>query len=509
MPLFRYETNQGTFEIESNRQLDAQELQNVVGEFKDVPLRVPSSREFEGVEKVGVFGTLFSEPSAAATREAIREKPIIGALGPFGGPLAITGILGQEAEEAAKRGAIRPSISPTFQTEAIQEATKEISGRAAQRKGILSPQTNLGRFLVGAESFITGLKPSVIGLGADFATNPSDVLLSVGDIVSGVKVAKQIVRKPKEITKIVSKIFKPGTRGVRTAKQAQKQSDELVDAVDSVYDNLESLVIGGEQGKVPQNVDELLQGVSQTKEDIFKAYDDLKRATGDAGVILNKDKIAQEILEIYSKEGLKFTDEAARSYASQRTLDLENIGDLTPDLAQDIIKNINQKVRNLYRGGIADIDLLGKSGVEANIAKVIRRNLDEAISKETGQAYQLLKNKYGALSQAEELLTKRAIAEAKKSGASLFDLVDAISSGQIVQGLATGDISTVTRGIAQTGFKNFLKSLNDPNKLIQKTFKVLDKAKKPKRFIPTGATAIAGEQAIREHRKLLRQEETE
>jgi hypothetical protein len=424
------------------------------------------------------------EPAAAASRAVIRETMQETDSGgkmsrlAFFGPLAgfKVAFFGDkpEVERAALKGFSDPQSVERFQDEAIRKATEPHIEEWSQRKGIFSPfENNFGKFLIGAESFARGIVPSSVGLLQDMAVNPVDVAMTVADIALSVpkaaakKTASEMLKK--QTDDVVNHVVKPTSVGVKSSKTLKLKKDKMSSAISDVIDNVDNVVLKS-GNEVPKTVDDLLDATAQTKAQIYKKYNDLKIQAGEAGVVLDKDKIAKELLESKARTSLNVTSPQTKQYAQDLTLRLNDVGDLTPDLVQNMVEDLNESLRGFYKTGGGGFGDIGKANVDAQFAQILRKNLDDAILKETKGPYQLLKNKYGALVEAEEQLAKRVLALAKRNKVGLFEIVDVISAGQVLQGAMSGNFALASRGMLQAAGKATLKFINEPNTMVADLF---------------------------------------
>lgn len=133
-----------------------------------------------GKKEVGTFSKIFDVP-AASNREAIRANPLLAPFGPVANVAANLGLGGEQAQQAAIKGAVNPESSETFQNQFIR-----------QSQNLGGPSTSV------AVNFAKGLIPSAIGLQADIATNPAGVLSTmavgaIGESISKTKVGKNFI----------------------------------------------------------------------------------------------------------------------------------------------------------------------------------------------------------------------------------------------------------------------------------------------------------------------------
>ncbi len=126
------------------------------------------------------IGNITERPEAVS-REAIRANRGLSLAGPLAGTLALTGIGGKKAKEAAAKQAINPT-SETFQ----EENLRKFYGEA--KEGALGNVSTIGKVIPGMEA-------SAIGLVEDMATSPLQALLALAPKVptgKGISLAKRV-----------------------------------------------------------------------------------------------------------------------------------------------------------------------------------------------------------------------------------------------------------------------------------------------------------------------------
>jgi len=148
--------------------------------------------------------------------------------------------------------------------------------------------------------------------------------------------------------------------------------------------------------------------------------------------------------------------------------------------------------------------------VDANIASLLRSELDNVILSTPGKSYQALKSQYGAVVEVEKNFVKalnKVSRTQKIPGVSTFDTVP------IIYGAFTGNTALMASGITQKILKGAVNRMKDPGLAVKSIFKALDKSGTPTRIqslinIPLKGTAItAGRKdstANKEIRRILK-----
>jgi hypothetical protein len=134
-------------------------------------------------------------------------------------------------------------------------------------------------------------------------------------------------------------------------------------------------------------------------------------------------------------------------------------------------------------------------------AEALRTQLNEKISSATGKDFGLLKRQYGALSNLEQVTTKRVNVAERQQPNSLAEQIG------LAQGLANaagslikGDVGDAVKGGVQIAASHFLKTSNTSDALIENAFNKLRKSAGPfsltKGFIPKPQLALPAPRGI-------------
>ena len=455
-----------------------------------------TSQDFQPNEDVGILGKGFDVPSAPA-REGIRENPWLSTFGPLAGLASLTGVGGKKAQASSIEAIKNPSTSEKFQDEAIRKVQENVSERASRRTGLFSPQTKLGKFVMGSEMILAGHHASQAGFVQDFATNPLDVLLSLGDIVSAGKSLLKATKTASASKKAIStykQAVKP--RLVSKTKGAAAASDaKIAQGLEAIVDNKANLQYLDDAGRLPENINESISAASQTKDEIFQQYNNLRKATG-SEVKVNMKNVAAKVFESQADEAARIANPKLRQSAFVEAKRLADEGEVTLDVAEGILKKWNKELAPLYKAGGGSADDITKAQVKATAASALRKELDNLILvDEKGKSYQLLKKTYGSLVETEMSLVKRADQLSKVTRTSSGEVLDTVP---IIYGAFTGNVPLVAAGVGQRALKGVLKARVNPNNLIKNTFKLIGKSDK---FVPIGTTITSlgkSEERIRE-----------
>lgn len=290
---------------------------------------------------------------------------------------------------------------------------------------------------------------------------------------------KSTIPKASEAT-ISSRIASDFNKSVKpsipaTTKGAmEKQGEKVVEAVRLINENKPNLTFVDEAGEVvtgqaPRTRLELADAVDQTKKNIFTQYNSLAEKAGDIGLKIQTNPIVKELKTVIENPSMQLTNPEAVKYAQTLLDRYSQIGDLTPDVAQDVIKNLNESLKAFYRN--PTYPDASKAAIDALVANNLRKLLDEGIEGLTGANYASLKQQYGALKSVEKDVLRAAAKQMKQGSKGLIDYTDIFTGGDILHGVLTLNPATVARGTFSRGIKEFYKYLNDPDRAIENMFK--------------------------------------
>ncbi len=305
------------------------------------------------------------------------------------------------------------------------------------------------------------------------------------------------VQQPLDTQPIVenyTKAIKPTVVGKKTPQLQDKYNSNVVNAVQSIVSNKDELSFNTPSGDVvtgrtPQNLSEFNQAIDQTKAKIFGQYDALaKQATGQ-GATVSTESAVNALQKVADNEALQITNPSAVSFAKDLisrfgTEDAEGNfvpKDISPDTAQEIIKNYNSTLETFYRN--PSYDNASKAAIEAGVLYQMREALDSTITKATGEQYGTLKAQYAALKAIEADVAKRAVVQARQISATgssgIGDYAAIFAGGDIVHGLLTLNPAMLGKGTLELGLNKFFSYLKSPDRAISTMFKAADSAPSP------------------------------
>lgn len=292
----------------------------------------------------------------------------------------------------------------------------------------------------------------------------------------------------KNIINEFTKAVKPTVVGKNTAGAVEKYNQDALDALHAINANKGNLIYsdGVSGARNPQSLQELAEAIPQTKQQVYKLYNDItKEATGQ-GAVVDVNGISKELDSVINDKALNISNPNAVEYAKSLRDRLASVGNLDAETAEKVIQNYNTSLQAYYKN--QTYESASKAGIDALVANKFRQQLDSAIENATGAKYQELKTLYGSLKAIEKDVNKRNIVNGRKQPIGLIDYADIFSAGDLLHGLATINPGIFAKGIAQRSIKEYLKHLNNPDTAIKSIFKQIEKK-------GYKATKIAGELA--------------
>lgn len=290
----------------------------------------------------------------------------------------------------------------------------------------------------------------------------------------------------KNIIQSFNKAVKPTAK--RTLNTAEKYDNSVVSALKEIKNNSSNLNLEDVNGEIvsraPHSLNELSQALDQTKSNIFQKYDALTNKTGERGITLATEPIAKELDSVATNRALELTSPEIINYARTWSDRLRSYGSIDVQTAQEAIKLMNKNLESFYKN--PTYENASKAAVDAGIVNNLRKSLDTLIENATGENYQGLKNAYGSLKSIENDVVRASMRDARKNAKGLLDYTDMFTGGQMISGILSLKPAMFTKGAIERGFKEYIKHLNDPNRVIKGIFDALDKSETG--FVPKSNT---------------------
>jgi len=394
-------------------------------------------------------------------------SPITGAVQTLGNAPGV-----KQTVEATNKYVVKPTANVLSESKTLQKFVQNNPNVEEVTGDII----NVGSAFIGGKKapVIKGALNEGVEMGAkvkNVATN----------VINRKALEMTTVSERKMLDDMLSKYqkgVKPNIPGKTTPKQVTAYKEDALSAIDSIKnnkDNLKFLDENGETitGKLPESLQEFSDALEQTKNDIFKKYDDLAQKTNEEGIKIKFDPVVTELDTIIGSKSLKLTHPETVDYAKKIQSRYRQTGELDPVTLQDVIKNYNEDLKAFYRS--PNPDTVSKMMVNQLVVNLLRESLDNAVTKMTGTKYATLKRQYGALKSIEKDVVKANLRDARKNQKGLIDFTDVLSGGQVVSGIASFNPALVASGIAQKSIASYIKFLNNPNRSVKLLFEKTDK----------------------------------
>lgn len=389
-------------------------------------------------------------------------------------------------------GVARAALAPIMEAPGIKQATEAVA------KGISS---------------IPGVK-TIVQKGTELAQKNPEIAKDIGNIVDiltlggGAAVAKPVLKEAgavsKDIAQAAQVILTPSEEAVqknvvslfeksikptaqKTTALKERYDSNILNALKTIKANSSQLNIEDATGEIitgrtPQTLNELSQGLDQTKDIVFKQYDALAKQAGTAGAQIDANPIASELDKVAQSTALQLKNPELIKYAEDWATRLRKFNKLDTETTQEVVKLFNNDLKAFYAN--PSYELASKLAIDAGIANNFRIALDKAIEGATGSQYQALKNQYAALKAIEKDVVRASLRDARKNTKGLLDYTDMFTGGQMLSGLLSLNPAMFTKGAIERGIKEYIKFLNDPNRAVGNMFDKLE-IDTSKTFSPT------------------------
>lgn len=323
------------------------------------------------------------------------------------------------------------------------------------------------------------LDVATVGVGKKAATKAAEIA-SQKAITQTVLNTERMVGKVDNTILEGIKAVRPSQAGKRTASDLKAFDQQATLAVKTIINNKPDLNLVDEFGeevadKLPQNLRQFADAIEQTREVVFRQYDDLAKQAGEAGAQVDLTQVANEVIDAVSDPKFASLEDQSpeiADYLLRRAAALEKRQFYTAEQAQQAVKNYNASLKTFYNN--PTYENYAKASIDAMLANNVRKGLDDAIENVTGGQYSALKQQYGALKAIEADVVKRAVVDARKNTKGMLDFTDVLTGGDLLTGLLTFNPAQVARGGFGMGIKKYLKALNDPNRNVRNMFRKAD-----------------------------------
>ncbi len=289
--------------------------------------------------------------------------------------------------------------------------------------------------------------------------------------------AKNIVLKTVE--QEVAETVKPtlektilSSRGKYTAGDVEKYLSKGTDSVTDIVKNKETLkytTTEGEliEGKLPKNYSQWNDAIYQREGELFKEYDAMNKAAGGKGAKVDLESLANKLDEYGNNKVIISENPAAAKYALQKAEQYRVAGSYTAEEAQQALVELNKKFEAFLKNPSPE------KAVDVISGNNIRQSLYDAVMSSEGEGYEQLRKAFGAHKEIEMDVTRKAIAELKKT--SKVDWLDIIAGAEFTTGLLALNPLMMTRAGVYEGLKRAWKWYKSPQREVKNMFAKTDK----------------------------------
>lgn len=257
------------------------------------------------------------------------------------------------------------------------------------------------------------------------------------------------------------KALKPGTNNT-TFKQAIKLSTPLLSDTEQTLN------------QPVKNLSDLLSVIKATRQRIWTTVQQRLGDNADLSIDGNKvaDAMIASIDKRFSTQNPAATDRiAATADTYRRAIPVQE--------AEAFLESANNDLQNFYaKSGFKQrADARNPEiGHVVREADALRTLLNEKISSATGKDFGLLKKQYGALSNLEQVTTKRVnVAERQNPDSFTEQFSNAQAAGKVLKSIANRNFGDAIEGAGQAVTAHLIKVRNTSDALIEHAFNQLRK----------------------------------
>ena len=486
--------------------IDRPEFAPRVGTLRDIPSDIVETGRgiADTVTRKGQqLAGAWQDPNATLPMKVAATGPIMGT--------ALTGVAGEAIVGGAKlftsdefEKAVVQKIGQAGQAAADTNAAKKLvnwwerqdNNTKFMLQNVMAPQAEFGFDVATAGVFGAGARATrgAVGEAIQQTTEAASNIRMPSGMPSFGRTPEPVVAPvPPEVRTTVVKGFdtaiKPNLASKQTPTQRAKYETQVAQGLESIANNAENLRFVDEAsgevvtGRLPQNLKEFVDGLEQTKQTIFKQYDDLAEKAGEAGAKIDTVRIANELDAIINSKALKLSNPESIAYANSVRDRLLSTRALNALDAQDVIRNYNNSLDAFYRNPTPEG--LTRNAVDALVANQLRRALDDEIDALTGANYQGLKSEYAALKAIERDVMRAYNRDARRNTKGLIDFTDVLTGGQVVGGILSMNPAVIGQGLAGKAIAGAIKMWNDPNRKVRQIFDEMSRYRRPEGGTPT------------------------
>lgn len=389
------------------------------------------------------------------------------------------------AVETAYRGAgnLAEQASKTLVDQVVGTVGKFIA--PSQKKHLASfanwlSETDMGKAQVKTvndvkrlwDSFKTAYPESAENLkaGANIAAvAPIAKMLTPGKMALGSGIDKglnpiydQMIDK--SIIKNYKKGISPPPAKFKDAHITERYYDDVKTAVRDIVDHVDMPI---SQAEKP--VEAFSIASAETKSKLWKAATEISK---DAPVTISLEPAIKAMENMKQNHNLIRARPEVIEYLNKKITDFRSVPtEIVPQEAEGLLSIVNSDARNFWKAPQGD----NRAYAAEYIAQHIRKGLYTKMESLGGDKYANFRKRYGAQLTIEADVAKREAQLAGRKDYGFWDLSNIVTSVELVDAL----INPISLGKAAAiqGVKAWMKTANDPNKMIRKMFSDVERYK--------------------------------
>lgn len=267
-----------------------------------------------------------------------------------------------------------------------------------------------------------------------------------------------------------------GVQGKKSGGVALNQTAQKTSGLQVLKDRAKELTVKLDDGSTAPfdpataTYNTTLQAWKSAKEKIFNEYTSLASKAGDTAT-LDLSGLRQQIANSLDAPILSVEKNAVRSVLKDFDVIFQNPNAVDLQTAERFVKSLNENTVQGFFTGTSDA---ASSKVFAGTARLIREQLDEAITENTGQGYQALRSQYAALKSIEDDLVRRFQQDARQIGGGLPEYTGAFASGDIIGSALSLDPAQFAKGATLGVFSALKRKLSNPERFLRRSFDLID-----------------------------------
>jgi hypothetical protein len=274
---------------------------------------------------------------------------------------------------------------------------------------------------------------------------------------------------------------KPSRIGQQSAPDLAAQDRRIMTTVDQIIANKPNLQLTDNAGntitgQLPRTLRQFSEALDQTKKSLFQRYDQMKTAAGPIQIDLAP--VVSKLREIAGTPEVVDVHPGLGAEAERLATNFESRGHYTPSETQDVIQNLNRVLAAFWKNPTQET--VGRSGLLAPVAQVLRSQLDKAIEAARGPGYQELRNQYGALKSVEKDVAGAVQRNANKIPGGIGEVFANLgATEELLRGVVTVNPEAIARAGGIKAAQLALQYIHNPNRAIMRIFQHRERQGQP------------------------------